>query len=41
MASFFLSALLGAVRQVLFNAQFGTGVDATAYYAAFRLPVHF
>jgi putative peptidoglycan lipid II flippase len=38
MASFFLSALLGAVRQVLFNARFGTGVEANAYYAAFRLP---
>ncbi|MBI3973923.1 MAG: murein biosynthesis integral membrane protein MurJ [Chloroflexi bacterium] len=38
MASFFLSALLGAVRQVLFNAQFGAGTEANAYYAAFRLP---
>lgn len=38
MASFFFSALLGAVRQVLFNAQFGAGMEATAYYAAFRLP---
>jgi putative peptidoglycan lipid II flippase len=38
MVSFFSSALLGAVRQVLFNAQFGTGVEANAYYAAFRLP---
>src|SRR5690349_2296055 len=38
MASFFLSALLGAVRQVLFNAQFGAGQEANAYYAAFRLP---
>jgi putative peptidoglycan lipid II flippase len=38
MASFFLSALLGAVRQVLFNRQFGAGADANAYYAAFRLP---
>ncbi|HEX9617594.1 MAG TPA: murein biosynthesis integral membrane protein MurJ [Anaerolineales bacterium] len=38
MASFFTSALLGAVRQVLFNAQFGTGLEANAYYAAFRLP---
>jgi putative peptidoglycan lipid II flippase len=38
MASFFFSALLGAVRQVLFNAQFGAGSEATAYYAAFRLP---
>lgn len=38
MASFFTSALLGAVRQVLFNAQFGVGMEANAYYAAFRLP---
>lgn len=38
MASFFLSALLGAVRQVLFNAEFGAGQEASAYYAAFRLP---
>ena len=38
MASFFTSALLGAVRQVLFNAQFGAGSEANAYYAAFRLP---
>ena len=38
MASFFLSALLGAVRQILFNAQFGAGGEANAYYAAFRLP---
>ncbi len=38
MASFFISALLGAIRQVLFNAQFGTGLEANAYYAAFRLP---
>jgi putative peptidoglycan lipid II flippase len=38
MASFLTSALLGAVRQVLFNAQFGVGMEADAYYAAFRLP---
>jgi len=38
MASFFFSAMLGAVRQVLFNAQFGAGWEASAYYAAFRLP---
>jgi putative peptidoglycan lipid II flippase len=38
MASFFTSAMLGAVRQVLFNSQFGTGIEANAYYAAFRLP---
>ena len=38
MASFFTSAALGALRQVLFNAQFGAGFEANAYYAAFRLP---
>lgn len=38
MASFFFSAGLGAVRQVLFNAAFGAGAEASAYYAAFRLP---
>lgn len=38
MASFFTSAALGSVRQVLFNAQFGVSMDANAYYAAFRLP---
>jgi putative peptidoglycan lipid II flippase len=38
MASFFLSAGLGAVRQVLFNARFGVSPEANAYYAAFRLP---
>jgi putative peptidoglycan lipid II flippase len=38
MASFFLSAVLGAGRQILFNAQFGAGSEASAYYAAFRLP---
>src|ERR1044072_8453613 len=32
MASFFLSAALGAVRQVLFNAQFGVSSQANAYY---------
>src|SRR5207302_876156 len=31
-------ALLGAVRQVLFNVQFGAGSDANALYAAIRLP---
>jgi putative peptidoglycan lipid II flippase len=36
--SFFFSAGLGAVRQVLFNAEFGAGNEASAYYAAFRLP---
>ena len=38
MVSFLLSAGLGAIRQVLFNAQFGTSLEANAYYAAFRLP---
>src|SRR3982074_3652763 len=38
MASVFFSALLGAVRQVLFNSQFGAGAEASAYYAAARLP---
>ncbi len=38
MASFFASAALGALRQILFNAQFGAGIEANAYYAAFRLP---
>src|SRR6266536_1050837 len=38
MAAFFLSALLGAVRQILFNAQFGAGGEANAYYAAFGRP---
>ncbi len=38
MGSFFLSAMLGAVRQILFNASFGVGMEANAYYAAFRLP---
>jgi putative peptidoglycan lipid II flippase len=38
MVAFGISAVLGIVRQVLFNAQFGAGADASAYYAAFRLP---
>jgi hypothetical protein len=29
---------LGVVRQILFNGIFGTGPEANAYYAAFRLP---
>ena len=29
---------LGVIRQMLFNALFGTGPQATAYYAAFNLP---
>ena len=38
MFTFLFSAALGIVRQVLFNAQFGTGMQASAFYAAFRLP---
>lgn len=38
MVAFGVSAVLGIVRQVLFNAQFGAGAEASAYYAAFRLP---
>lgn len=38
MASFFTSAILGAIRQALFNSQFGVSMEANAYYAAFRLP---
>lgn len=37
-ASFFFSAVLGAIRQILFNVQFGSTYQASAYYAAFRLP---
>lgn len=36
--AFLVSAVLGIARQVLFNAQFGTGTEASAYVAAFRLP---
>jgi putative peptidoglycan lipid II flippase len=38
MATYFISAVLGAVRQMLFNSQFGVSMEANAYYAAFRLP---
>lgn len=38
MAAFLFSAALGIVRQMLLNAQFGAGAEASAYYAAFRLP---
>jgi putative peptidoglycan lipid II flippase len=38
MLAYLFSASLGIVRQVLLNAQFGVGMEATAYYAAFRLP---
>lgn len=36
--SFGVSAVLGAVRQVLLNARFGAGAEVSAYYAAARLP---
>lgn len=38
MLSFLLSAALGVVRQIVFNARFGVGMEASAYYAANRLP---
>ena len=38
LAAYIASKGFGVVRQALFNAQFGTGAAATAYYAAFRLP---
>lgn len=36
--AFLISAVLGVVRQSLFNAEFGVGPEASAYLAAFRLP---
>ncbi len=36
--SFLVSAALGILRQSVFNAVIGTGQDAAAFYAAFRLP---
>jgi putative peptidoglycan lipid II flippase len=38
MAAFFVSATLGMLRQILFNAHFGLSDAAGAFYAAFRLP---
>lgn len=38
MAGFLVSACLGIARQVLLNAHFGLGPEASAYYAAVRLP---
>ena len=38
MMAYLASRGLGVVRQTLFNAIFGTGAEANAYYAAFRLP---
>ncbi|HEX3722048.1 MAG TPA: murein biosynthesis integral membrane protein MurJ [Nitrolancea sp.] len=38
MSSIVFSAVLGSLRQILLNARFGTGIEANAYYASFRLP---
>ena len=38
MMAYVTSKGLGAIRQTLFNALFGTSPEAIAYYAAFRLP---
>jgi peptidoglycan biosynthesis protein MviN/MurJ (putative lipid II flippase) len=35
--AYIASKMLGVIRQVMFNALFGTGPEATAYNAAFRL----
>ena len=37
-AGYLASRGLGLVRQTIFNALFGTGPEANAYYAAYRLP---
>jgi putative peptidoglycan lipid II flippase len=37
-AGYLASRGLGILRQTLFNAIFGTGIQANAYYAAYRLP---
>ena len=38
LTAYLASHVLGLVRQVIFNALFGAGPAANAYYAAFRLP---
>lgn len=38
LTAYLVSHVLGLVRQVIFNAIFGAGPAANAYYAAFRLP---
>ncbi len=38
MTAYLASKGLGVIRQTLFIALFGTGPEATVYYAAFRLP---
>lgn len=37
-AGYLASRGLGVIRQTLFNAMFGTSIQASAYYAAYRLP---
>ena len=39
MAGFLLAALLGAVRQVLFHAQFGAGSEASAFMRPCACPM--
>jgi len=38
MMAYIASRKLGLIRKIIFNAVFGTGPAANAYYAAFRLP---
>ena len=38
MMGYLASRGLGVIRQTLFNAMFGAGPEASAYYASFRLP---
>src|SRR5947209_2368943 len=38
MAAYIASRGLGVVRQTIFNALFGTGTEANAFYAAVQLP---
>lgn len=38
MSAYIASRLLGVVRQTIFNATFGTGPQANAFYAAVQLP---
>ena len=38
MSAYIASRVLGVVRQTIFNALFGTGPQANAFYAAVQLP---
>ncbi|HLX58787.1 MAG TPA: lipid II flippase MurJ [Ktedonobacteraceae bacterium] len=38
MSAYIASRMLGVVRQTIFNALFGTGPQANAFYAAVQLP---